>query len=151
MTNELPTVLLFGFIGLCVVFVSYVICYYTSVLLIMPIVYRVQDCDGRGPFKPGFSSVWVKERPDHDNLHPWFIEFGRVDKKVLTGEVCGRACLTKEQLRRWFTKSEYKKLKKHGYKAVKMEVNRIIAESDIQCFVGRAKPFNEAITTIKLY
>lgn len=115
------------------------------------VVYRVQDADGRGPFKPGFSKVWVQERKDHENLQPWFVEFGRVDQKVITGETAGSACKTLEQLRRWFTKKEYKQLQKYGYKAVKMEVNRIIAESDIQCFVGRAKPFSESVETVKLY
>ena len=38
----------------------------------MPTVYRVQDADGRGPFKPGFSHQWVEERADHENLLPWF-------------------------------------------------------------------------------
>lgn len=117
----------------------------------METVYRIQDKDGRGPFKPGFSKEWVIDRPDLDNLPPWFIEFGRLDKQVLSGETSGSACRDTEQLRRWFTKPEYKKLKKLGYKAVKMEVNRIIAESDIQCFIGRAKPFNESIEVIKLY
>ncbi len=117
----------------------------------MPIVYRLQDSDGRGPFKPGFSETWVQPRADHENLQPWFIEFGRVDTQVLTGETSGSACKSLEQLRRWFTKREYRKLKKFGYKAVKMNVNRIIAESDIQCFVGRAKPFCEEIEKIKLY
>lgn len=28
-------------------------------------IYRVQDADGRGPFKPGFSRKWVIDRDDH--------------------------------------------------------------------------------------
>lgn len=119
--------------------------------LIMPIVYRVQDSEGRGPFKPGFSKLWVQTRTDHENLQPWFIEFGRIDRDVLTGETSGSACRSIEQLRRWFTKGEYRKLKKYGYKAVKMNVDRIIAESTIQCFVGRAKPFFEKTKKVKLY
>lgn len=117
----------------------------------MTIVYRIQDSEGRGPFKPGFSQTWVQPRPDHENLQPWFIEFGRVDEKVLTGETSGSACRSLEQLRRWFSKREYRRLKKCGYRAVKMNVNRIIAESDIQCFVGRARPFAEEVETVKLY
>lgn len=117
----------------------------------MPIVYRLQDSEGRGPFKPGFSKTWVIPRADHENLQPWFIEFGRVDAQVLTGETSGSACRSLEQLRRWFSKREYRKLKKCGYKAVRMSVNRIIAESDIQCFVGRAKPFYKDAKKVKLY
>ena len=117
----------------------------------MVVVYRVQDLSGRGPWKPGFSKIWVEERPDHKNLQPWFIEFGWVNKKGLSGETLGSACKTIEQLRRWFTKQDYEKLKTYGYKSVKIEVNRIIAESDIQCFVGRAKPFNESVEVVELY
>jgi hypothetical protein len=111
----------------------------------------VQDLDGRGPWKPGFSRVWVKERDDHENLIPWYEEFGPVQDQVLYGESAGCGCLTLEQLRRWFTKNEYKKLRKHGYQAVKIQVNRIIAESDIQCVFGRAKPLHESVEVIRLY
>ena len=109
----------------------------------MPIVYRIQDAEGRGPFKPGFIKKWVEYRLDHNNLQPWFIEFGRVDKQISAEETSGCACKSLEQLRRWFTKREYTKLKKLGYKAVRIKVDHIIEESDIQCFVSRSMPFYE--------
>lgn len=117
----------------------------------MDYVFRVQDELGRGPFKPGFSHNWVIERDDHENLRPWFEEFGRVDQEVLAGCTSGSACRTVEQLRRWFTKPEYKKLKKLGYKAYKVKVSRVIAESDIQCFVSKPTPFSEGAKAIALY
>jgi len=115
------------------------------------VVFRVQDSDGRGPFRPGFSKYWVQEREDHNKLVPWFIEFGDVRKKLLIGEFCGSACLTKTQLKRWFTKNEYKKLKNFGYSAVEIQVDRIIDKSEIQCFIGRSRPLNEEVKKIKLY
>jgi hypothetical protein len=39
-------------------------------------VYRVQDVEGRGPWRPGFSRLWVRDRDDHDNLRPWVEQFG---------------------------------------------------------------------------
>lgn len=117
----------------------------------MDTVYRIQDKDGRGPFKPGFSHVWVENRPDLANLPAWFEEFGRVDKLLCTYETAGAGCKTLAQLKRWFTKKEYKKLKKYGYKAVEMNVDRIIAESKVQCFFGRGKPLRKDIKVIKLY
>jgi len=42
-------------------------------------VYRVQDKEGRGPWRPGFSQIWVETRLDHMFLPPWYVEFGRVD------------------------------------------------------------------------
>ncbi len=116
------------------------------------IVYRVQDLDGRGPWKPGFSRRWVEDRPDHDALLPWPLEFGTgILDRLLTGEAAGCGCRTLEQLRRWFTASEYKKLLGYGYRAVQMEVGRILAESEIQCLFGRAKPLREDVSSVELY
>lgn len=117
----------------------------------MEYVFRVQDKKGRGPFAPGFSRQWVICRPDHNNLRPWFEEFGRVDQEILDGCFGGSACKTIHQLRRWFTKPEYKKLKKFGYKAYKVKVNRVIAESDVQCFVTKRDPFCDGAKAIALY
>ena len=114
------------------------------------IVYRVQDKNGRGPWKPGFSSKWVEDRPDHDNLVPWYVEFGRVDHHAVTGMALGSACITIEQLRRWFTPSEYVTLQELGYKAVKMEAD-VLAKSQIQCFIQRAKPFKKDVESVNLY
>ena len=117
----------------------------------MDLIYRVQDKDGRGPWKPGFSLNWVESRDDHENLHPWTYEFGPVHRYLLSGEYGGSGCLTEDQLRRWFTPSEYKTLIAYGYHAVKMRVNRILASSPIQCVFGRAKPLTEDIEVFDLY
>ena len=115
------------------------------------IIYRIQDSDGRGPWRPGFSKRWVETRPDHDNLPPWFIEFGPVHGQVIVSCACGSGCMTLDQLRRWFTASEYRTLLALGYRAVKMEAGRVLAKSDIQCFFERAKPLNEDVIGIDLY
>lgn len=117
----------------------------------MPTVYRIQDGEGRGPFKPGFSKRWVRPRPDHENLMSWFEEFGYGVLGDLPDGVCGSACVNLEQLRRWFTEQEYNTLKMYGYRAVEMQVSGIIAESEIQCFVVRSIPFNKEIKTVLLY
>ena len=114
-------------------------------------VFRVQDKDGRGPFRPGFSQKWVILRKDHDNLIPWYEEFGRVDQKLLDGEHGGSACRNIRQLRRWFTKREYKKLREFGYRAVGLDVDRIIAESGVQVFIGSSQQFKVKPTYIRLY
>ena len=114
-------------------------------------VYRIQDKQGRGPFKPGFSSKWVEPRDDHENLIPWIYEFGMVQNKAIVGCAVGCACQTVEQLRRWFTQSEYNTLKRFGYHAVSLEAGRILAESDIQCVIERAIPLREQVTPFDLY
>lgn len=114
-------------------------------------IFRVQDSEGRGPYKPGFSHKWVEPRDDHQNLPTWYVEFGRCDLRVITGMVMGSATRTIEQLRRWFTPSEYRTLQGLGYQAVKMEAGRIIAHSATQCFFERAKPLREGWEPIELY
>jgi hypothetical protein len=114
-------------------------------------VYRIQDIEGRGPWRPGFSHTWVEGREDHNNLIPWIVEFGRVDKKLLAGEFAGSGCKTLIQLRRWFTLAEYETLLYYKYKCVLMGVDRVIAESDIQLFFGRCKPLNVDFQIVDLY
>lgn len=114
-------------------------------------VYRVQDKDGRGPWKPGFSHRWVETRPDHDNLLPWPFEFGRVDRKAISGMHLGCGCKTLDQLRRWFSETEYDALLGLGYCAVKMKVGRILGESETQCVFERAKPLKSDVKVIHLY
>jgi hypothetical protein len=114
-------------------------------------VYRIQDKDGRGPFKPGFSHHWVEDREDHDNLKPWYEEFGPVHLKMNFRRLGGSACLTIDQLKRWFTASEYNTLIHHGYAAVEIEAGKIIAQSDIQCFFECHHPLNQKATPFELY
>lgn len=115
------------------------------------IIYRVQDKDGRGPWKPGFSQTWVEVRADHDNLQPWYLQFGRVDRFAIAGMYIGCGCRSTEQLRRWFSQSEFEKLKQHGYRAVKLKVGRILAANDIQCVFERAKPLQKDAEPFELY
>lgn len=114
-------------------------------------IFRIQDSKGRGPWKPGFSHLWVENRPDHNNLIPCHHEFGRVERLAITGMHLGCGCRTKEQLRRWFTPEEYAKLINLGYNAVQMEVGRILAESNTQCVFERAKPLHKDLLVFDLY
>ena len=115
-------------------------------------VFRIQDKDGYGPWKPGFSDVWVEDRTPTEmaTLQPWYIEFP-VCLPCQPTEYMGVACRTKEQLRRWFTENEYATLRRYGYEAVEMEANRILAGSDIQCVIARTLPFNVKCKPFDLY
>lgn len=93
----------------------------------MNTVYRIQDAEGRGPWRPGFSKFWVEDRDDHDLLLPWYQQFGRVDQRVLSGMHMGCGCKTVEQLQRWFIPTEYRRLVAYGFHAVQMDVGRILA------------------------
>lgn len=114
------------------------------------IVYRIQDSDGRGPFRPGFSHWWVEERDDHKNLVPWFQEFGRhaiPPNNLHTG--CG--CRTLDQLRRWFTRIEYSRLLAYGFHAVEIGADSVLHESGIQLLFQRAKPLRIDVVPFDLY
>jgi len=117
-------------------------------------VYRVQDAEGRGPWRPGFSRLWVRDRDDHDNLRPWVEQFG-MEIIPRTGWPFGKhfgcACRTLDQLRRWFTAEEYATLQAYGYQAVSMEVQRVLAESDIQLVFQRARPLRAGVEPVELY
>ena len=121
-------------------------------------VYRVQAADGRGPWRPGFSDHWFDLEMSRSvaelyALQSWIDEFPHVmrqrDPKSRMHLGCG--CLTIEQLRRWFTVHDYSRLQSWGYKAVLMDVDRILASSDLQCVFERAKPLQSGIAPVDLY
>lgn len=114
-------------------------------------VYRIQDSQGRGPGRPGFSQLWVRYRKDHENLIPWFIEFGPVHENAKDDEFIGCGCRTKRQLKRWFTKREYKTLLAFGYNAVEMKANRALGASKLQCLFTKKTPLNMDMKIIELY
>lgn len=118
-------------------------------------VYRVQGSDGRGPWKPGFSKVWIQDREDHNNLKPWFIEFDHESIFCLASSHgirnIGSGCSDIEQLRRWFTSLEYIRLMLLGYRAVQMQPDVIFAESDTQLVFGKKKKFKDDFEIINLY
>jgi len=114
-------------------------------------IYRMQDSEGRGPWKPGFSTLWVEDRDDHKNLPPFYEEFGEVGKYIPRGEFCGSGCKTKKQLKRWFTESEYNKLIIFGYRAVSLRITRVVAESDTQLVFTRPWPLTKGVEYFELY
>lgn len=116
------------------------------------LLYRVQDKRGRGPFAPGFSKWWAESRDDYGNLLPWFVEFSGFWPTLKGKELAfGVACMTRQQLRRWFTQKEYKKLVGFGYQAVEIDYARILVFSDIQCVFTRKKPLNHDVKKFDLY
>jgi len=114
-------------------------------------IYRVQDPTGRGPWRPGFSHLWIEDRPDLDNLPPWHIEFGSILCQADTSMHLGCGCRTLDQLRRWFTPCEFRRLRRYGFQAVLLDVDRILAESEIQLVFQRVLPLHKGFRPVKLY
>jgi hypothetical protein len=119
------------------------------------IIYRVQDSEGRGPWRPGFSDKWVEDRDDYGALPPWPIEFpglhAELTASLVMGKHVGCGCVSLEQLRRWFRPTEIRTLKRYGYHAVQMQVSRILAASDSQCVFERMVPLRDGIEAVELY
>jgi hypothetical protein len=115
-------------------------------------VYRIQNKKGRGPFMPGFSHKWLDEKKDNELLlPPWNVEFKDLNLIIMPGIYYGCGCDSKEQLKGWFTLSEYSKLKEFGFNAVMLKVDKILAKSSVQCVFRRSKPLFKGAAVMQLY
>lgn len=105
-------------------------------------VYRIQDLEGRGPFKPGFSKFWCDEyfAPGQKALPTWMEKFGHdaIDRLARPGErYFGSAVRTMNKLDEWFSRQEQEKLLQFGYNSVVIIGGRILAESENQLLIAR--------------
>jgi hypothetical protein len=109
--------------------------------------YRVQDCIGRGPFRPGFSAIWADEdfAPGMLPMPTWMEEFG-VDACLrlgTRGESFGSAVRTPAEIGKWFSYSERNRLRKLGFRLVEITGARVLAESENQALIASPKPFRD--------
>jgi len=112
-------------------------------------VFRVQDAEGRGPYRPGMSAKWVDRIADERLRPPSFIEFGMsIINKKKNGESMGCGFRTMGQLLKWFSISEIVRMKDIGYDIVEMDVDQIVAESNRQLVFVRKLPLNESIRKV---
>ncbi|PKN97095.1 MAG: hypothetical protein CVU43_17840 [Chloroflexi bacterium HGW-Chloroflexi-5] len=116
-------------------------------------IFRVQDKYGRGPWKPGFSESWVEDREDLDNLKAWPLEdVRRIAIEAAKHDLClGSGCKSLEQLRRWFTESEFRNLSELGYRAVALKGAIIVREDETQCLFARGRPHRYGAREVLLY
>lgn len=116
-------------------------------------VFRVQDAEGRGPWRPGFSDSWVEDRQktEYAALKPIMLEFPDLLEKLKPGFHVGVGCTSLEKLRRWITKSEWATLRKFGFRCYAIEPDRIVAESDIQCVFESSKPLRKHVKRVRLH
>jgi hypothetical protein len=113
--------------------------------------YRVQDADGRGPWRPGFSRTWIDESAPvgrlretiFDLVHPHLLRQFAATYHV------GSACRTRDALWQWFTPIERARLEARGYHVVRLVGDVVIAESDWQMVIGRPRPFSEGATRLR--
>jgi hypothetical protein len=115
-------------------------------------VYRVQDAEGRGPFRPGFSQVWLDDDIGirESRNRSWMEEFGAdlIERLGLAGEYYGSAVRQRAELNDWFSRTEQRRLKHMGFHIVVMDADRILAESTIQVVFARKQPFNQGVVVL---
>lgn len=119
----------------------------------MTSVYRIQDANGRGPFKPGMTRFWSVDRPDHDNLRPWLesVSHSQLATWHRKYRHLGCGCLTLEELRRWFVPREYETLLLMGYRAVEIGADSILWRDGTQVVFGRRRPLALFALPVALY
>lgn len=108
------------------------------------IVFRVQDSQGRGPFKPGVPAKWADPEfaPGMKALPTFMEEFGFdvFDRLGRPGEHFGSAVRRARSISDWFSKSEQIKLHDLGYRLTGLRNARVLAESQNQIVFARSKP-----------
>lgn len=112
-------------------------------------VFRIQDAEGRGPFKPGFSKYWIDADPPSGDMPDLMTAFGNdwlCDIPPLM--YAGTACRSVETLLRWFSPLERERLKEMGYSVVSLRADRIIRENDDQLIFARHFPHNVGAVVI---
>lgn len=110
------------------------------------VIYRVQDAEGRGPYRPLFSQHWVDA--DHDERNPplekefpWLtLAHFRLRAR---NDAYGFGFRTLEKLARWFSQSECIRLEAVGFNVVAMRVQELIAEGEVQVLFWRCMPLRQ--------
>lgn len=113
-------------------------------------VFRVQHrADGRGPFRPGFSSQWSDDEGHllRVSRPPWYVEVGddAIERGGRPGEHFGSAVVTLEALNWWFSSGERARLIDRGFVVACVPDARVIAFSAAQVLFGRSRPLNVGV------
>lgn len=113
-------------------------------------LYRVQDMEGRGPYRPGFSVKWSDA--EGEILLPFWQEFGwslaSIPHRFYPGEHGGCGFRTLAQCAKWFTVAERVRLAKLGYQVVAINPDRILAESERQVVFARATHLSRDVVVV---
>jgi len=99
-------------------------------------VYRIQDKEGRGPWRPGLSKHWCDKEfaVGVEALPTCFVEFGNdlIDRRGMPGEYYGCGVRRLSDFRRWLSETERARLEAMGFNIVSLRPDRILAESKNQ-------------------
>lgn len=113
----------------------------------MNLVCRIQDREGRGPYRPGFSRVWSERQ---DGPASVFVAFPGILAKVrqvidAKGGAVGCAFRTIKQASNWFSPSEVLTLAKLGYSLCWVIPDEVLAENEDQLVIWTAQPLADSV------
>lgn len=100
-------------------------------------LYRIQDAQGRGPWRPGFSMKWIDPNKDDSLCPPMMADFPKwraaIDRAALQG-LCHFGCCVRGMagVHRWFTPDELGRLRGFGYNLVDANSLTALCESTNQ-------------------
>lgn len=106
-------------------------------------LYRIQDKDGRGPFKPGVTHQWSET---NYRLPSVMLDFPNLQEKLKPYHKRGLnvGCAVRgNRLDEWFSKNEQVKLKMLGYQIVTIEDYEIVCESASQVIFASKKKLSQ--------
>jgi len=109
-------------------------------------IYRVQDVEGRWPWRPGFSQRWISKdstQPIPPAVQEEFPDFPDIvrrahDRCLYIG--CGARGTA--GLNTWFLPDELERLKGIGFLLVRCHAVKILAESANQVLFGSQRPLH---------
>jgi len=111
------------------------------------LVCRMQDAEGRGPYRPGFSHKWSERETGPDPIYIAFPNIGNLCRHIVSsrGGSVGCAFRTTEQARAWFSPNEVLTLLTYGYGLVWLYADEVIAENHDQAVIWCPKPLRSAV------
>lgn len=114
-------------------------------------IFRYQDDEGRGPFRPGMTDRWLVE---HEGKPVGLINglgIDRLRRHVAAFSTMfpgvefhyGFGCASLDGLFRWFTPGERRTLGQLGYHLVAMKADRVVAGNQNEFLFARRRPLRE--------
>ena len=115
-------------------------------------VYRIQDREGRGPWRPGLSHRWCDSHLAEgvEDMPSTLKEFGAdfLERRRLPREHVGCAVRKVRYIARWVSKTEIERLDALGFRLVSIHPDRILAESQNQIVFACRAPLARSATIL---
>lgn len=106
-------------------------------------IIRLQDKEGRGPWRPGFSKNWITDNNPFIGkpIYEDFPDFTKMVQKAHKEGLHIGCAVQKEKVGIWFTNEELNKLYDLDFQWVNCEKCDILGESDTQVIITSVLPF----------